>query len=441
MAPPRPHSGKPKTPGGADVANSEPEDPLAASVKEIFQRFDSSGDGNFDRQELGKLLKTLLTDFDSSQVSTLVAEIDSGGDGNVSYREFLVWLRLGGQGTEQVKKALAKNTGEAREARIREVFQKYDNSGDGSLDISELEKTLQNLGAFTKVETKKVCDDLDKSGDGEVDYEEFAAWIKSASGAKEILKAKAILAPSDSDGLEAIFYNYCGPGKADMDTQGFLRLMMDGKLVDKDFPKASVQILFADTKVKPKGRRTLDFDQFEIALEAVAERKQLRRDQVRSACLEATAPAKPSKFRQAVKQIGILNAAFLCKGGEEDGQGAAATAATPPAVSKPKKEKRLDDWKRDVDNSGLWKVFGLDSSAGRALKGIYTPPKTRDTTASGRTLTPSTSLPQLTRCSSRPGSRSTQLSSPKSSPRGAPLLVYSGKVGIGRYSKHAGLST
>eukprot|EP00930_Biecheleria_cincta_P034174 TRINITY_DN23633_c0_g1_i1.p1 TRINITY_DN23633_c0_g1~~TRINITY_DN23633_c0_g1_i1.p1 ORF type:complete len:447 (-),score=107.69 TRINITY_DN23633_c0_g1_i1:53-1348(-) len=418
--------------GGTKAANLEPEDPLATSVKEIFERFDSSGDGTFDRQELGKLLKTLLTDFDSRRVSSLVAEIDIGGDGNVSYCEFLVWLKRGGEGTEQVKKAIAKNTGEAREERIKAVFAKYDSSGDGSLDISELEKTLQNLGAFTTLEIRTVCADLDKSQDGEVSYEEFAAWIKSASGAKEILKAKAILAPSDSDGLESIFYNYCGPGKADMDNKGFLRLMTDAKLVDKDFPAQSVQILFADPKVKPKGFRGLTFDHFEIALEVVAERKSLRREQVRSACLEATSAPKTNKFSGAVKKVVLGNALF----GKKDEKDSAAAAAV-----RKKKKKEVPDWKRDVDNSGLWKVFGLDSSAGRALKGIYTAPWTPETFQRGKTLSQSTSLPQLTGCTFRPGSTSRPGSrpSPRSSPRGG-LLVYSGTVGIGRYSRDHGLS-
>ncbi|CAE8723427.1 unnamed protein product, partial [Polarella glacialis] len=37
----------------------------------------------------------------------------------------------------------------------------------------------------------------------------------------------------------------------------------------------------------------------------------------------------------------------------------------------------LDDpeaWRKDVDNSQLWRMFGLESAAGRTLKSIYTPP-------------------------------------------------------------------
>ena len=34
------------------------------------------------------------------------------------------------------------------------------------------------------------------------------------------MKAKAILAPADNDGLEAVFYNFCGVGYSDMDGKG-----------------------------------------------------------------------------------------------------------------------------------------------------------------------------------------------------------------------------
>ncbi|CAK9077840.1 unnamed protein product [Durusdinium trenchii] len=33
-----------------------------------------------------------------------------------------------------------------------------------------------------------------------------------------------------------------------------------------------------------------------------------------------------------------------------------------------------ESWRRDVDNSQLWKVFGLHTAAGRNLKKLYQPP-------------------------------------------------------------------
>lgn len=44
--------------------------------------------------------------------------------------------------------------------------------------------------------------------------------IKAGKGPKEAMKAKAILAPADNDGLEAVFYNFCGVGHSEMDNKG-----------------------------------------------------------------------------------------------------------------------------------------------------------------------------------------------------------------------------
>ena len=70
---------------------------------------------------------------------------------------------------------------------------------------------LRNLGSLTNEEVRHVCADLDKSKDRHISYAEFRAWIKNGQSSREIEKAKAILAPSDSDGLEAVFYNFCAP--------------------------------------------------------------------------------------------------------------------------------------------------------------------------------------------------------------------------------------
>eukprot|EP00930_Biecheleria_cincta_P040307 TRINITY_DN27625_c0_g1_i1.p1 TRINITY_DN27625_c0_g1~~TRINITY_DN27625_c0_g1_i1.p1 ORF type:complete len:453 (+),score=84.89 TRINITY_DN27625_c0_g1_i1:91-1449(+) len=407
------------------------EDPLAKSVQEIFARFDHSGDGAFDPQELGKLLKTLLPTLghdgkNGPRVSQLVAEIDRGGDGNVSYREFLSWLRKGGEGTAEVKRALAKNTGEAREARIKDVFKKFDCSGDGSLDVEELERTLVNLGAFTKMEVKHIIADLDANQDGLVSYEEFANWIKAASGEKEILKAKAILAPSDSDGLEAIFYNFCGPGKAELDSKGFLKLMTHAKLCNKEaLPAASVDLIFADVRAKPKGHRCIDFDQFEASLDVMAEKMSLPTAQIRAACLEATSQLAPSKFKSAARKVAMANLFEIDKLPEPE------QVCRKPSVSA---KLQVDDWKRTVDNRELWKVFGLGSSAGKLLKCVYAPgpPCLADVSQqANKPMTTSTSLPSLSlgSTSSRPGTdplRRKAARPPPTAPQPPPVVLAQG---------------
>jgi len=211
--------------------------------------------------------------------------MDAGGDGRVSHREFVVWLRTNSNWAKRVSQALSRETGNKREERIRTAFVSYDSSGDGSLDMEELRKILKAMGSFSTEEIKLISSDLDRSGDGEISYTEFAAWVRRGTGIKEVVKFKTILAPSTGDGLEAVFYNFCGAGYQDLDGKGFLRLCRDCKLIDKQLDQTTIDILFSDNKVKPKTKKRINFFEFEIALELIAEKKNIAKGELRETIL------------------------------------------------------------------------------------------------------------------------------------------------------------
>ncbi|KAG6579032.1 Polcalcin Ole e 3, partial [Cucurbita argyrosperma subsp. argyrosperma] len=53
----------------------------------IFKRFDANGDGRISASELGESLKTLGS-VTPDEVQRMMAEIDTDGDGYISYEEF-----------------------------------------------------------------------------------------------------------------------------------------------------------------------------------------------------------------------------------------------------------------------------------------------------------------------------------------------------------------
>ena len=61
------------------------------------------------------------------------------------------------------------------EARLREIFERYDTSGDGFLDPSELKLAMRNAtGLELELEDcEKLVRSLDVDGDGVVDFHEF----------------------------------------------------------------------------------------------------------------------------------------------------------------------------------------------------------------------------------------------------------------------------
>lgn len=335
---------------------------LSAQIKEVFQRYDSSGDGSLSKNELRKAFTALSPTLTDSEIERFIIEVDSSGDGEVSHTEFMKWLKLGGAAVEALKKAI-QSEGDARAARIKKCFERYDISGDGSLDISEMRTVLKGMGTFTTQEVGIVCQDLDRNGDGDISFLEFARWVRSPTTTKEIMKAKAILAPSDDDGLEGVFYTFCGAGHSDMDGKSFLRMLRDCNFLDVNFTEKDADLLFGGQKLKAKGQRTIGFNGFELALRLIAETKGISKDEMRDIVLESQRPVLQGTKAEANRF-------------HDGGKAAAAPKAkrTKPKV-RVMTEAELKQDSLPVDNTELWKKFGIDTPAGRTLKKLYAPPE------------------------------------------------------------------
>lgn len=63
-----------------------------ADREKIFKRFDSNGDGRISAVELGDTLKTLGS-VTEEEVKNMMAEIDTDGDGFISFEEFTDFAR------------------------------------------------------------------------------------------------------------------------------------------------------------------------------------------------------------------------------------------------------------------------------------------------------------------------------------------------------------
>lgn len=63
-----------------------------ADQERIFKRFDSNGDGKISATELGDALKTLGS-VTPEEVKSMMKEIDTDGDGYISYEEFTAFAR------------------------------------------------------------------------------------------------------------------------------------------------------------------------------------------------------------------------------------------------------------------------------------------------------------------------------------------------------------
>ena len=164
--------------------------------------------------------------------------------------------------------------------------------------------------------------------------------IKSGHGPKEAMKAKAILAPADSDGLEAVFYNFCGVGHSDMDGKGFKKLCQDCSLTDKKLDTTTVDLIFADNRVKPRGTNRIDFYQFEIAIELVSEKKQVSKTDIRLAMITQGTPKTVATSTNPTLRARPKDNARLVS----EKRIAAILRRSPRELGK-------DSWKKEVDNT------------------------------------------------------------------------------------------
>lgn len=68
----------------------DPQD--VADREKLFKRFDANGDGKISSAELGEALKTLGS-ATTEEIQRMMAEIDTDGDGFISYEEFTEFAR------------------------------------------------------------------------------------------------------------------------------------------------------------------------------------------------------------------------------------------------------------------------------------------------------------------------------------------------------------
>ncbi|CAH1439605.1 unnamed protein product [Lactuca virosa] len=65
-----------------------------AHLDRIFKRFDTNGDGQISSTELGEALKALGS-VSGDEVLRMMGEIDTDGDGFISYQEYMDFCEVG----------------------------------------------------------------------------------------------------------------------------------------------------------------------------------------------------------------------------------------------------------------------------------------------------------------------------------------------------------
>ena len=161
------------------------------TIREVFLRLDTSGDGFLSYSELFDGLSGCGLDWNASydtreMLDRLWKRADRDGNGQVSFMEF--WELI----------AATRSPTEEELARAYGHFKAIDASGDGVLDRLEVQEALDNpdidwdaLGVDRSISDKQIYDMLDEDGDQRVTFDEFWMFILNATAQREETKRRA----------------------------------------------------------------------------------------------------------------------------------------------------------------------------------------------------------------------------------------------------------
>jgi hypothetical protein len=95
--------------------------------------------------------------------------------------------------------------------------------------------------------------------------------------------------------LEDVYASFANFGKgvngaSGMDGKAWAKFCKDSKLTNSKFTPTDVDLIFANTKVKPKSERKITYDQFLIALDLVAEKKGSSAEAIIASIIKAGGP-------------------------------------------------------------------------------------------------------------------------------------------------------
>ncbi|KAK3097326.1 hypothetical protein FSP39_008677 [Pinctada imbricata] len=147
-------------------------DPNAPNVvlKSLYLKYDKDGIGKLNKNELTTLFKDDLgmTDSQSEAYSLL---LDKDGDANVSFEEFVAWLKSG-----EKFKNMEDQSRYYKLQKAVSLFKKYDTDGSQTLDNEEFKKLFVEIGGKPSKLEAAVAE-LDRDGNGRISFQEFLRWL------------------------------------------------------------------------------------------------------------------------------------------------------------------------------------------------------------------------------------------------------------------------
>ncbi|XP_068682286.1 uncharacterized protein [Montipora foliosa] len=142
-------------------------------VKSLFHKYDTDRSGHLGKNEMLKLLKDDLG-LKEDEARACVMMVDKDGCGDISFDEFVSWLR-----TEKGFKNIDDKSRYYKVQKAIELFRQYDKDDSGTIDRDEFKLLFEKFkaGNCNDSQLDNALQILDTSGDGKISFAEFLAWL------------------------------------------------------------------------------------------------------------------------------------------------------------------------------------------------------------------------------------------------------------------------
>lgn len=132
-----------------------------AELKEVFLRFDESGDGYLQVEEIASGLKEVLGHVKGSMkiFEDILNSLDKNCNGVIDYTEFLT--------AASDKEVLLSDK------NLRFAFNMFDTDQSGTISRTELRAMFETSDKKDESLWVEIFEEVDTDGDGSISYEEF----------------------------------------------------------------------------------------------------------------------------------------------------------------------------------------------------------------------------------------------------------------------------
>eukprot|EP00602_Paraphysomonas_sp_CaronLab_P004136 CAMPEP_0185024858 /NCGR_PEP_ID=MMETSP1103-20130426/8042_1 /TAXON_ID=36769 /ORGANISM="Paraphysomonas bandaiensis, Strain Caron Lab Isolate" /LENGTH=151 /DNA_ID=CAMNT_0027557929 /DNA_START=61 /DNA_END=516 /DNA_ORIENTATION=+ len=141
-----------------------------AEFREIFNLVDKDGGGTITKEELGELMDTLGIDATAEEIELMINEIDSSGDGQIDFEEFVEVMS---------RKVNATYTAE----QVKNAFRVFEGTAPpGCVKSDALIRALCTYGAdkLTPDQATDLVSQLETDSAGLIHYLEYVNMMMSS---------------------------------------------------------------------------------------------------------------------------------------------------------------------------------------------------------------------------------------------------------------------